>query len=266
MGAQQSNRQFRLGDQQKKDFEELQKQLPTKAPLDEHNNVSFTDADLVIQAIVLQQGGIDESYVARMPLLGWPYIRSLIFGCYATETDILAATQHPQWITERQLRLYHALPHPFPVWVNYPGFGTAVASHFQVVYASSGPVVWLCCQALRPFGAQEFNGYRDGRTYRVLSRWCVRMPCAVTSILEGWVSLVFANGQSTGIYLDRFIEPKGTCYDNSLRVARRALMADYPNQAVLIFGFRPNPNLLCGDVIGQQVQSLPVASVQDSLQ
>ena len=232
-------------EQTRKDQAILDQQLTTPQ-LDEYNNVSYTDADLLVQAIANQNGRIDMSHVARMPFLGWPYTRRLLFGCWASETDVLAATQHPQWVPARQLTSYHRLPHPFPVWVNYTGFGAAVATHFQVVYATSRPIVWLCCQALRPFGAQEFNGYRDGNTYRVLSEWCLRMPAAAVSILDGFVTLAFANGQMTNIELARFVNPKGTCYDGSLRVARAALLQDYPNQANLIVGFVYNPDLLCG--------------------
>jgi hypothetical protein len=224
----------------------LNGQLPPPT-LTEENNISWTDADLLMQAIARQDGRIDMSTVARMPFLGWPYTRELLFGCCASETDMLAAAQHPQWVPSQQLNGYHRLAHPFPVWANYRGFGAAVATHFQVVYASSRAVVYLCVQALRPFGAQEFNGYRDGATYRVFSEWCVRLPAAVASIYDGFVTLLFAKGVSTNVELARFIDPKGTCFDNTLRVARAALLRDYPNQAALLVSFVPAQVLCDGD-------------------
>lgn len=273
MGAQQSSAATRPRNQLDvpgdADSDALEQALPE---LNEYTNTALNDRSLIERAKRAQYGQFDAVVSPTLPFFGWSYTRCLVWGFCPSDTEVLARLAHPQLVLEQDLRSYHRIAPPFPVYVNYPGFGVALASHYEVQYATTRLIVYLVVQKVQPFGLIAGTPYGSMQFYRVYSEWCMRLPAAVIALRPdaGDAVIALASGNEDAVLLDDLRAPREgrVRFARALGVARAMLLLDWPTLATPLVGLVPTRVFYADDSSNndQQNASTPLVPPQQQQQ
>jgi hypothetical protein len=192
----------------------------------------------------------------------WKQFSQLIYTAVAPRHELAP----PQRIPEGLISQLRPLPVAFPVWVKFPEFGTALATHYMCIESArsfgADAVLNYYVLKLKPYGLIKGEPFSQG-LWEVPAAYCMRMAMAVGAVDQdqGSVLIYTDEGRSRAITWAEFRMTPGPAYD----VARKALLLQYPSMLLAEFATVPDlpgaPPTPAGEptTFERVVQSMPAA-------
>lgn len=200
----------------------------------------LSDAELAAQ---LRSAGVER----RMVHPGAKGLLASLFDPFLSEiapspVPRLPLAFKPMLLQRGQIERMMALPHGFPVFVRWPMFGAAIATHYMLISRSNPPGTGLPFSALLGapstlhFAVQKFSPYgiTPGEPF-ALGQWlvpaanCVRLDLAIAQLLPAENIAVMDDkyGRAFSVSFTDMMSSTRPEYD----IARRALYVQYPTIA-----------------------------------
>ena len=176
----------------------------------------------------------------------WAQFSGYIFGLVAPKPELAP----PQRIPTGLISKLDPLPVSFPVWVKFPEFGTALATHYMCIEPRNAggrsAMLFYYVVKLKPYGLVKGEPFSQG-VWEVPAPYCMRMELAAAAVNqeEGLVLVYDDCGRSRTITWAEFRMKPGDAYDK----ARKALLLQYPDMLLAEFSTVPQLPPSAGPIV-----------------